>query len=443
MSLDYGASTSDRGIRQTHPVTDLADVVLPLIRTRSDLHRWSVANAHGARMNEAVAILERAAETDDPATVFGVTQKAIDSAVKVILRADDSSGIIGGAIHDLLTLHARVAERAKPPAAKLVAWLIKFLFDGNQDFFTIDPVAYATALGPRGIALYRKRLDDIAAQVGPPLTDDEEVAARRLLTTDPAAWRRQADKRHAHFMLEWNARRLAVLDRDVEAIIRTHARDRRVARWLHDTAEALAEIDEPDLAIEWASQAAHLDSGHQSANAADYWCRLLAEHRPDDLLAATMEVFRRWPTATHAGRLYEAAGDQWPAYRDEVMARLSSSPRDAVLFAMHSLGDLDLAWSLARELALSDSRLLADLAKEYEKVDPLAVIPILSALVLEELQVTDAMNYRYAARRLAKMRKLAAGSEMAANVDDFIAHLRATHHRRPRLQLEFDRAGLP
>jgi hypothetical protein len=30
-------------------------------------------------------------------------------------------------------------------------------------------------------------------------------------------------------MIEWNARRLAVLDRDTDAIIRTHARDRKVA----------------------------------------------------------------------------------------------------------------------------------------------------------------------------------------------------------------------
>ncbi len=48
---------------------------------------------------------------------------------------------------------------------------------------------------------------------------------------------RQARDRHTRFLLAWNARRLVVIDRDVEAIIRTHVRDRQVAAWLHETAE--------------------------------------------------------------------------------------------------------------------------------------------------------------------------------------------------------------
>jgi hypothetical protein len=44
---------------------------------------------------------------------------------------------------------------------------------------------------------------------------------------------------------------------------------------------------------------------------------------------------------------------------------------------------------------------------------------------------------------LAKLRKLAAGTEQSGSVDDLIADLRETHRRRPRLQREFDRAGLP
>jgi hypothetical protein len=41
------------------------------------------------------------------------------------------------------------------------------------------------------------------------------------------------------------------------------------------------------------------------------------------------------------------------------------------------------------------------------------------------------------------MRKLAAGTDQADVVDTFITELRDTHRRRPRLQHEFDRAGLP
>jgi len=48
-------------------------------------------------MDEAVDILEAAIPTTDPAEVYAVTHKALASAIKVIARADDSSGIIGAA----------------------------------------------------------------------------------------------------------------------------------------------------------------------------------------------------------------------------------------------------------------------------------------------------------------------------------------------------------
>ena len=99
--------------------------VLGLIRTRADLHRWGAANAHGRQMHEAVALLRAAAESTGPAPLLPIVEKAAASAVRVILRADDSSGIIGDAIRDLLRLHAKAAagtrfqfwRRAHPMAA--------------------------------------------------------------------------------------------------------------------------------------------------------------------------------------------------------------------------------------------------------------------------------------------------------------------------------------
>jgi tetratricopeptide (TPR) repeat protein len=409
-------------------VSTLAEAVLPLIRTRADLWRWSAANEHGRQMQEAAAILQDAAETKDPGVVFAVTQKAIASALKVIMRADDSSGIIGDACRALLDLHPKVAARAKPPVAKLVDWMMTFQFDNECDYFHLDPVAYAPALGEKGIATYRARLAEIEAGLGPrPPEEARWTAAHR------AEW----------FTLDWNAQRLAVLDRDVEAIIRTHARDRKVAAWLQDTAEALAEIGEFDLAIDWARQALDVGPGHQSQTAGEYWCALLAEHRPVELLAARLGVFRRWPSSSTAARLYRDAGEAWPQHRDEVMERLAASPRDAVLFALLSLKDLQYAWELAHALALDDDRTWSDLVTAYEKVDPLAVLPVLNRLVLRELVETGAQHYQVAARRLKKMRTLAAACDYAAEIDRFIAELREANRRRPRLQQEFDRAGLP
>lgn len=76
-----GAASAERrgtcpGLPQDVPVSDLADSVLPLIRTRTDLHRRSAANAHGRQMHEAVDILEAACGLDATGT-FAVTRRAI------------------------------------------------------------------------------------------------------------------------------------------------------------------------------------------------------------------------------------------------------------------------------------------------------------------------------------------------------------------------------
>ena len=108
-----------------------------------------------------------------------------------------------------------------------------------------------------------------------------------------------------------------------------------------------------------------------------------------------------------------------------------------------SLNDVPYGWNLAHSLGLDDDCVWSDLAKAYEKLDPIAVLPVHTRLVERELADADARRYRGAARRLKKMRKLAAGSGESAQVDEFIGDLRERYRRRPRLQLEFDRAGLP
>lgn len=418
------------GSKATLPdvMTSLADAVLPLIRTRADLSRWAAANAHASEMHAAIDVLEAARPSTDPAEFYAVVHAALASAVKVIARADDSSGIIGDACRRLLEVHPHAAADAGVAPSKLVDWMIKFQFDGDVDSFELDPVAYAPALGDVGMRTYRARLEAVRATLTP-------------VTAEADRW--SMPDRHERWVLEWNDRRLAVLDRDIDAIIRTHARDRKVAAWLQDTAKALEEIGEIDLAIDWARQAAEHHPDHQALQAADYWCELLARHHPAELVATRHLVFSRWPSASTAARLHRDAGSSWPDYRDEVLATLAARPEQAVLFALHTLKDPRLAWQQASTLREDDDHTWAELAKAYESIDPLAVLPIHRRLVEHELVNAGAQHYQRAARRLARMRKLVAGTDQADAVDTFIADLRNTHRRRPRLQQEFDRVRLP
>ncbi len=70
------------------------------------------------RMHAALDIREAALPMADPVEAYSVTHNALGSAIKVIARADDSSGIIGDACRRLLELHPKVAAAAHVAAAK-------------------------------------------------------------------------------------------------------------------------------------------------------------------------------------------------------------------------------------------------------------------------------------------------------------------------------------
>jgi hypothetical protein len=67
---------------------------------------------------------------------LAVVEKAIAAAVRVIVRADDPSEIIGEAIRGPIELHAQVGSQARPPAPKLGAWLTRFQLDRTQGFLS-------------------------------------------------------------------------------------------------------------------------------------------------------------------------------------------------------------------------------------------------------------------------------------------------------------------
>lgn len=416
----------------------LDDAVLPLIRSRNrDLWRYSAANEHGGRMHDGVATLQLALADSEVLPLYGITapspqdiyrvaHKALASAIRVIARADDSAGIIGDACHALIEIHPRAAALANVSPLELADWVYEFHFDDEVDYFNLDPVAYAPALGQKGLARLQSRVDALRAEIPP---SDQEVQIPRY--------------DHREFLIRWFDKRFAVLNHDIEAIIRTHLRDGRVAAWHEDVAEAFEEVAEFGLAIEWAERATMFGSGHQSQRAADRWQRLLSEHRPLDLTRAVHIIFERWPTAGTAARLVGSSGSD---VVDEVQATLESRPAELVRFQLDTLGDARLAWGTATRLDLTDGSLWSDLAAAYLPIDPVAAIRVQVSLVEGSLMEANTRKYRPAARELGKIRKsavAATGTGALALVDTAITALRERYKRRPRLITALDQARLP
>lgn len=344
-------------------------------------------------------------------------------------------------MRDLLALHAELCAAAPPLPATLVRWLIRFQFDGVQDFFNPDVTAYADALGPAGLRRFRAELDRIAAELPPKPDEAAERASWQERLVDPERYDAISRDRVVRFALQHNEQRLAVAERDVSAIIATYGDDQTRAYPLHDVAKALVEIGETEQGIEFARRAARHDDGWQAERAGHYWCELLTEHHGDQALAARREVFDRWPSQTNAALLHRAAGDRWSDYAAHVLAELERRPDDYVSFLLNPLGDASLAWAEAHRLQLGRPNLWTRLVDAYQQVDPDAVIPILRELIEADLEVADVRNYRSAARRLTQLRRISARAGQREEAAAYVAALRQQHRNRPRFLSELTRAG--
>ena len=64
------------------------------------------------------------------------------------------------------------------------------------------------------------------------------------------------------------------------------------------------------------------------------------------------------------------------------------------LFALLTLKEPEFAWNLAHSLVLDSDHTWSELGKVYEKIDPIATLPIHKRLVENELVEAGAQHYR-------------------------------------------------
>jgi hypothetical protein len=394
--------------------------ILEYFRTsRRDLWRWNAANEYGSDARGGVDAIEDAAEMWGAAALIPTTQKAIAATVRVILRADDSSGIIGDVIEDLLRLHAELCVAAPPPTAALVKWLLDFQFDGKQDLFHPDVARYTNALGESGLNRFGAALHGLQDQFGPPTHAYDSN----------------------HLAVRYNLQRLAVARKDPEGIIASFGELDHAFR-LHDVAKTLVEIDAIDTALIYAEHGGRFDGGWQAEKSALYWCELLAQHRtPPEEYAARTYVFDTWSTASNAVRLAESAGDNWDTIAEGVFAKLRERHPRELIETLLALGLRDRAWQEAQGQPL-DENLWSRLVKSRQADDPESVIPMLRQLIDADLEVSDARNYRSAVKRLTQLRTVLTACGRGAEFAPIVAELRDAHRRRPRLLEEMRRARL-
>jgi len=382
------------------------------LRTRRHLGYWESSEWAG-EARPVVAALAEAVEAGPSRELVELLQRAVGHVVKVILRADDSNGMIGDLARDLLELHAQACRPGVADPVKLAKWMVRFCFV-DQDFFELDVVRYAPGLGDKGIATYRKEVADRSA-------GSDRFAAR------------------------YAAERLAVLDRDVDALVEMLGGDLSSPYQYLRVAEAMVELDSPVDALRWATEGIERTSGWQVAKLYDLAAELLAD-RGD--VAAVLELRRsqhaRMPSSTTYGFLRAAAeASEWAVLRAGAREVLGARDRGGLVDVLLADGEPDAAWALATgepawEVGEHRWERLAEARASSHPGDAMAVW---FRLVDEVLVTADKRAYQAAVRYLKAAKKAAVAADALVEFEVRVAGLRETHRRRPSLIARLDKAG--
>ncbi len=398
-----------------HATGDLSVVeatVRSALQTRRFLgYRESNEWAHRAR--PVVAELTALAETGPSAELVELLQRAIGRVVKVVGRADDSAGQIGDLVWSLLEAHALACDAGVADPAKLARWMVRFDL-GDEHDFEVDPVRYATALGDRGLAAFRRAVD--------------------------------AHDRQDDFAVRYARMRLAILDRDIDEIVRWFGGELHHAGMYLSVAEAMVEIDRPDLVLEWTARGIEL-GGWQIERLYDVACATQRRlNAPLEVLRLRRAHHQRAPSSGTYVKLREAAEglDVWGVERGAARGLLRDQDIRGYVQALLGDGDDEEAWVTAQgtvEGELDDATWIA-LAERRAATDPADALPVYLAVADRALVETGRSHYARAVRLLKAARGVAVAAAQQEAFDVHLVALCEQHRRRPTLIAMLDKAGL-
>lgn len=399
--------------------TDLLGTVDKVLKPTRRFYEYGQANRYAADAHPIVELLEERASHATPG-LLPVIERAITLVTRAILKSDTSSGAQGDLVHSLLTAHAQAARTSSPPLdqkeqTRLVKWIVKYRYGGQQDFFDPDVVAYAPALSATSIEHYRKAITgtDLGPYGSYPLT------------------------------------RLAVLDRNAEAIVAANGGEPHNAML---AARIVSDLDEAGLhedAVDYARRGLAMETRGWDQKLVTFLVDdALSRGDHDHALALRRDWFTRFPTSTSFGGLRRTAEEvgAWEKERagaEELLAR-----RDPASLARYLLGEdrVDEAWNFASDRIAPAERadVWLDLCERRRLTHPADTLPVYREIIDETLTVTHKRNYRAAAQMLKTMRSVAdaAGTAFRTEFDTFLARTVEQNRRRPTCIDAFARAGL-
>ncbi len=396
-------------------LTQLRAEIDTSLRTRRFLDYWE-SSEWADEATPTVEAIGDALAASPSTELLGLIERAVGHAVKVILRADDSNGEIGSLIAELLELHGMACDAGVADSGKLARWMVRFTVD-DQDFFVLDPKRYALALGETGLAVYRKEIDR----------------------------RRRAGEQS--FALSCVDQRMAVLDGDVDKIIRLLGGNLTSPYQFIQVTEAMVELGRDDDALAWAQRGIAETNGWQVAQLYDLAVGTYLRRGALGLVASLRrEQHRRMTSSTTYALLREAAEATgiWELERAAARSVLEAEDLGGLADALLDDGEPAAAWRVTEEYPDWDpgQRRWKRLAESREPSHPGDAMTVYLKLADTELKTTGRAAYTRAATLLKKARRAADAAGRRTEWSDHVVALRERFRKRPALIEILDRSAL-
>jgi tetratricopeptide (TPR) repeat protein len=211
-------------------------------------------------------------------------RKAADRITRALMYMDDSSGIVGDDLHQIMGLYARACAAAPPPPKSLAGWLVKMACDG-PGWPRVQLREFAPALGEHGIS------------------ELERLVNQRAQTVDPQSW-------SGGFAIRDLREQLAEVSGDLDRYVAVLARHLTSASQYERITLALRAAGRRSEAIDWARRGLSAKPGWpRTDQLRDTLVELLLEAGDQEAaLAVWRDEFQRHPTATAFHHLTATAG---------------------------------------------------------------------------------------------------------------------------------------
>ncbi|MFQ3561257.1 hypothetical protein QZN11_31330 [Streptomyces gramineus] len=339
----------------------------------------------------------------------GRVPEAVDGArwalwrlAEVYESADDADELFTP-LYDLVALHLRACEAARPDPDPTARWLVGHLLGPFGTMTPVDPAEYGDILGPTGLA--------------------------RALGLATEAWRNDPTDRAARLR-----ERLLKAQGDVDALVAAYADDLAPDGATHlRIALELDEAGRAGEALEWAERGLQTAGERRDVDQqlVELTCvRHVRAGRLDDALAVRRTRFRAHGSLSSYRSLRSAARvcGRWEEERDAALELLRGNGHHGGLGRSSRLlvdvlldeGEVDAAWEAAAEHADDRQlRTLADRMRDRRPADALAVY----LRLLEPLkQSTKDEAYQEITRLLRSIR---ACHHRLGTPDEFSRHMAA------------------